>query len=105
MCILMTTSISVNDADRVTTFVVQRARTAKQTSIGILFLSSSTPNVFQYRDVFTKYIDVGIRIYVENSIEMMKKIILKNCKSIYVSVNDAHIQSLLDEIDLPIHKI
>jgi hypothetical protein len=85
ICVLVLDDEPIARTDKVIATAIQKARISKTPYISIVFLSTSSTNVFKYRDVFTKYIDIGVRVYIEHNIENLKKIMIsENCKNIYI---------------------
>lgn len=107
ICIALTKNISLANADKITAIAVQQARLEKNPYINLVFLANSAYDVFKYKEVFTKYIDVGIRVYTENNLERFKRILLENCRELYASIGDEEMLKILENlgIGLKIHKI
>lgn len=106
ICVIISTDVPMEDADRVISISTQKARTYKYSSINILFLSNKSPEVFKYRDVFTKYIDLGLRVYTESNIKVLRNIIKENCTTIYFSINDKKALQFSQQInDVFIYKV
>ncbi|MEM1644379.1 MAG: hypothetical protein QXL96_00685 [Ignisphaera sp.] len=107
ICITLTKNVPLVNADKITAIAVQQARLEKNPYINLVFLTNSAYDVFRYREVFTKYIDIGVRVYTENSLERFKKILLENCKELYVSISDEEALKILENlgIGLKVHII
>lgn len=95
ICVSLSSDVDLSSAAKVIALAVNQARVAKQDHINIVFLAQAVSEVFRYKDEFTKYIDIGVRVYMEKSIEVLKNIILKECKILYTSANDEKIRNLL----------
>lgn len=107
MCILLSEDNSVSKIDHILVSIINKARSAKQSSIGIIFFSNSVSKVFRYREAFTKYIDIGVKIYIENNVETIKRIILDNCDSIYTLADDGTVHKFFEAmtVDMTIYRI
>jgi hypothetical protein len=102
ICILISSTEPLIKIDRIVVAAVQRARTEKTPYINIIFLSSSTTDVFKYRDIFTKYIDIGVRVFIENSIEKLREILSENCKDIFLPSSDENLRKNIIDIEMNI---
>lgn len=101
MCILTSDKISIEVLMTLINTVVLEARRRGVAFINIIFYSNSIKDVFKYRDAFTKYIDIGIRIYIEEKQHRLVKI-LSSCNSIYGSHEDPFIEEFSREINVNI---
>lgn len=95
ICLTLTKNLSLANAEKVMAIAVQQAKLKKALYINLLFLVNSAPDVFKYREIFTKYVDVGVRVYVEGNIEKFKRILSENCRELYVSHSDEEMLKIL----------
>lgn len=107
ICILLSADIAEDGMDKTILSAVQDARISKQASITIIFLSRETPRVFRHRDIFTKYVDVGVRVYLEDRLEVLREIIARDCSKMYISIDDAKSAELLKmiSVNLTVHEV
>lgn len=98
MCLSLAADIDVDSIAKAIALVVSQARVAKESYINILFLAQSVSEVFKYKDEFTKYVDIGVRVYIEKSAESLKDIILKECKILYTLTSDVEVRKVIRDI-------
>lgn len=87
ICALLSDDLPESLMDEVIGRVAQQARAVKSKLLTIVFLSNNVNKVFIHRDVFTKHVDIGVRVYVENEVKRLKDI-LKSCISVQTSPRD-----------------
>lgn len=95
ICVILTGEEPLSIADKVVATAVNRARLRKTPCINIVFLSTSTNSVFKYKEVFTKYIDVGVRVFMESDLKKLKHILIETCKSFYIPSNSEKVREQL----------
>ncbi len=98
MCILISESLDENKILQLIDKSVLEARINKEMYINILFIANSIKNVFRYRDIFTRYIDIGIRLYITKELTELRNIIQK-CEHVFISVNDEYAKSIVSGHD------
>lgn len=98
ICCIASENIPEKELEKLLDFTVLETRRNKGKFFTIIFVASATKNVFKYRDIFTKYPDVGIRIYIENNVTQISEL-LNMCKEILYSRNDPNIQDLTINIE------
>ncbi|MDK6029315.1 hypothetical protein QPL79_08065 [Ignisphaera sp. 4213-co] len=99
MCCIASEKIENDKLEKLLDFTVLETRRNKGKYFTLIFIASSTKNAFRYRDVFTKYLDIGIRIYVENENSTQLNKILSMCEKILYSKED-DVQRILSIIAL-----
>lgn len=87
ICVTLSDDLSEDTADKLISKAAQQSRISRMNFFAIIFLSKNINKVFLLRDVFTKHIDIGTRVYVENDVEKLSKI-LSNCSSLYLLSED-----------------
>jgi len=98
ICVAISQSSDLSYADKVIAISVHRARTVGSPNINIVFVGMSTSDVFNHRDMFTKYIDIGVKVYIEHSNERVRQIILESCKEVYIPSSDELLHNLLRDV-------
>ncbi|MEM0026598.1 MAG: hypothetical protein QXT53_01505 [Ignisphaera sp.] len=97
ICSIASENIPEKELEKLLDFTALETRRSRGKFFTLIFIASSTKNAFRYRDIFTKYLDLGIRIYIENNIVQSSEL-LNMCKKILYSKNDLSIQSLINNI-------
>ncbi|MEM1542257.1 MAG: hypothetical protein QW101_04025 [Ignisphaera sp.] len=97
ICCILSEELSDALMDELVNVVAQQTRIIKSEFFTLIFISDNVDNVFAHRDVFTRHIDIGVRVYIENGVEKIYSI-LKSCKHIYVSSKDYRAVEVLKKI-------
>lgn len=107
ICVFLSSDVDLNSIARAITLAINQARVAKRDYINVVFLAQTVSEVFKYKDEFTKYVDIGVRVYIEKSVEVLKSVILKECKTLYTLASDVKIYNILQNIsrDLAVQEI
>jgi hypothetical protein len=87
ICAVASSNVSLEDMHKLIDKAALEARLSREKNLVIVILAPNTKEVFKYRDAFTKYIDLGVRLYYDNNVEKMQKL-LSNCKKIFCLQND-----------------
>uniref|UniRef100_A0A7C5UTB5 Uncharacterized protein n=1 Tax=Ignisphaera aggregans TaxID=334771 RepID=A0A7C5UTB5_9CREN len=103
-CILVSDKIVVETLSKMLNYVVSEARKRRENNVNIIFFSNNIKNVFRYKDIFTAYIDIGIRIYAENKVDQLKNI-LTSCNVVYVSQEDQEIIEFIRKTNIVVKTI
>jgi len=96
ICTLISESLNENEILQLVDRSILEARINKEQYISIIFITNSIRNAFKYRDIFTKYIDIGIRLYTIKELTELKDIVQK-CKYIFISSNDKYLNSIVNK--------
>jgi hypothetical protein len=87
ICAIASERISEEDMNRLLDRVVSEVRRNREKSFTLIIIASSARKVFMYRDSFTKYIDVGVRLYFDDSIQKLAEV-LNSCAKLFCSAGD-----------------
>ncbi|MEM1683658.1 MAG: hypothetical protein QXG84_05045 [Ignisphaera sp.] len=87
ICSILSEEQSDTIMNELVNIVAQQTRIIRSEFFTLIFISDNVNNVFMHRDIFTRYIDIGVRVYIENCVEKIYSI-LKGCRYIYVSSKD-----------------
>lgn len=93
MCVLVSEKISEDNINDLLERVVFEVRKNREKSFVLIIIASSIKNAFRYRDAFTKYVDVGVRLYIGSSIQEVSEV-LKNCRQLFCSTKDYGLKGL-----------
>uniref|UniRef100_A0A7C5TJF9 Uncharacterized protein n=1 Tax=Ignisphaera aggregans TaxID=334771 RepID=A0A7C5TJF9_9CREN len=103
-CILVSDKIVIEILSKMLNYVVSETRKRRENNVNIIFFSNNIKNVFRYKDIFTAYIDIGIRIYAENKVDQLKNI-LTSCNVVYVSQEDQEIIEFIRKTNIVVKTI
>ncbi|MCS7111351.1 MAG: hypothetical protein N3D82_03810 [Ignisphaera sp.] len=106
ICILASDRVPVETLSKVISNVIQEARKVETTvnSINIVFYSRDIENAFKYKNVFTRYVDIGVRVYVEDRPSQLMKI-LAPCTVVYTAIGDHVVEELSKKIGITIKRV
>lgn len=102
ICVLASTDPPIEKQEKLIDYASSKVRILKQQNINIVFLADSSPKAFKYRDIFTKFIDIGVRVYIESDLRKLKDIIEKNCRAIYTLLDDTKISKIIESLGISI---
>ena len=98
ICSIASENIPEKELEKLLDLTALETRRNKEKFFILIFIASSTKNAFKYRDIFTKYLDLGVRVYIEDKNVQNSKL-LNTCTKILYSKNDPGIQSLINNIE------
>ncbi len=96
ICTFISESLNENEILQLVDKSILEARINREPHINIIFITNSVGKAFKYRDIFTKYIDIGIRLYIIKELTEFKDIIQK-CKYIFISSNDKYLNFIVNK--------
>ncbi len=102
MCFLLSSPIEPQVLEKLLLRIFMDARKAGLTHVNLVFYDIPLKKVFEeYRDAFTKVIDLGVRIFVENNYERLTKLFNdEKCEIIYIYRDDASSREILSKLRL-----
>jgi len=87
ICAIASEKISESDMNKLLDHIVFEVRRNREKSFTLIIIASNAKNVFRYRDAFTKYVDVGVRLYFDDSPQKLARVI-ENCTQLFCSTRD-----------------
>lgn len=106
ICVLASDNIPIEALSGTISSAVLEVRKSRVRTkfINIVFYGRDAKNVFKYRDVFTRYIDIGVRVYIENRPSQIEKI-LALCSIVYAANEDRIVEELSTKINANIKRV
>ncbi|HID80108.1 MAG TPA: hypothetical protein EYP48_00110 [Ignisphaera sp.] len=97
ICFLLSSDVDVQTFGRLILQVASLARKTNLNHINIVFFNMGLKKVFEeYRDEFTKIMDLGIRIFIENSAHKLLKLLNEvGCEILYTYKGDKTARDLV----------
>ncbi len=104
ICVLASDKVAIEALLKVMDSIVSEIRKNRIGICFMVFYSYDIKNVFRYRDIFTRYVDIGIRVYIENEHSQLIKI-LAPCTTIYVDSEDYVAKELSKKINVTVKMV
>jgi len=97
ICFLLSSDVDVQTFGRLVLRVASLARRANLSHINIVFFNMELKKVFEeYRDEFTKIMDLGVRVFVEKSDnELLRLLNEMECQILYTYKGDKTMRNVL----------
>ncbi len=102
MCFLLSSPIEPQILEKLLLRIFTDARKAGLTHVDLVFYGIPLKKVFEeYRDAFTKVVDLGVRIFVESSYEKLAELFNdERCETIYIYRDDTSSREVLSKLGL-----
>lgn len=97
ICVASSENVTKETMERILSEACVEARRMRLNSIKVVVMASNLAKAFRYGELFTKHVDIGIRLFVEQDINAATKL-LEGCELVCAPQGDVVVREILERL-------